>query len=122
MASSNPYPVGLEHHFPNDVLLSPLKCLRCAALADPKRISVMQCGKQYTRKESDNRCRPLASVLSIRGIGNGDTVAVMVPDTFAIRSLLRRGFRAPLGDPARRKSVLPSAAKKRRAGCQFHLL
>jgi hypothetical protein len=61
VATSNSYAVGLERG--NHAPVSPLNFLKCVVRIYPKRISVIQGGKQYTRKESDNRCRPLALVL-----------------------------------------------------------
>ena len=75
MATSNPYAVGLERV--NDASVSPLNFLYCAAFIYPKRISVIRASKHYTRKKSDNRCRPLASVLNSRGTDKGNTVAVL---------------------------------------------
>lgn len=77
MATTNPYAVGLERNFVNDASVSPLNFLNCAAFIYPKRISVIQASKHYTRKKSDDRWRPLASVLNNRGTDKGNTVAVL---------------------------------------------
>lgn len=42
---------------------------------------MIQGSRQYTWKESYQRCRQLASALQRRGIVKGDTVAVMLPNT-----------------------------------------
>jgi hypothetical protein len=63
------------------VPLSPLSFLERSAFVYPKRISIIQGARQYTWKESYDRCRQLASALKNRGIGKGDTVAVMLPNT-----------------------------------------
>ena len=77
----NPYSVGLEQNPANFVALSPLSFLERSAFVYPKRISIIQDARQYTWKESYDRCRQLASALKNRGIGKGDTVAVMLPNS-----------------------------------------
>ena len=81
MASNNPYTIGLERNPANYVPLSPLSFLERSAFVYPKRISVIQGARKYTWAESYSRCRQLASALVRRGIGKGDTVAVMLPNT-----------------------------------------
>ncbi|MCE1181532.1 MAG: acyl-CoA synthetase [Rhodocyclales bacterium] len=81
---ANPYAVGLEQNPANYVSLSPLTFLERSAFIYPKRVSVIQGDRQYTWKESYERCRQLASALKGRGIGKGDTVAVMLPNTNAM--------------------------------------
>ena len=44
----------------------------------------MHGAQRYTWKETYARCRRLASALAKRGIGVGDTVAVMLPNTPAM--------------------------------------
>ncbi len=77
----NPYSVGLEQNPANYVSLSPLSFLERSAFIYPKRISVIEGDRQYTWRESYDRCRQLASALKNRGIGKGDTVAVMLPNS-----------------------------------------
>ena len=77
----NPYSVGLEQNPANFVALSPLSFLERSAFVYPKRISIIQDDRKYTWKESYDRCRQLASALKSRGIGKGDTVAVMLPNS-----------------------------------------
>ena len=79
--ASNPYAIGLDQNPANYVPLSPLSFLERSAFIYPKRISVIQGDRQYTWKESYDRCRQLASALKSRSIGKGDTVAVMLPNT-----------------------------------------
>ena len=79
--ADNPYAVGLEQNPANYVPLSPLSFIERSAFVYPKRISVIQGARQYTWKESYDRCRQLASALKSRGIGKGDTVAVMLPNS-----------------------------------------
>ena len=80
----NPYTVGLDRNPANYVPLSPLTFIERSAFIYPKRISVIQGDRQYTWKESYDRTRQLASALKGRGIGKGDTVAVMLPNTNAM--------------------------------------
>src|SRR5204863_9589691 len=58
-----------------------LSFLERAASVYPKRVSVIHGGQRYTWEETYARCRRLASALSRRGIGVGDTVAAMLPNT-----------------------------------------
>ena len=78
---ANPYSAGLEQNPANYVPLSPLSFIERSAFVYPKRISIIQGARQYTWKESYDRCRQLASALINHGIGKGDTVAVMLPNT-----------------------------------------
>ena len=77
----NPYSVGLAQNPANFVTLSPLSFIARSAFIYPKRISVIQGARHYTWKESYERSRQLASALKNRGIGKGDTVAAMLPNT-----------------------------------------
>lgn len=103
MATTNSYAVGPKRV--NHAPVSPLNFLKCVVRVYPKRISVIQGGKQYTRKERDNRCRALASDLNNRGIGKGDTV--MLANTCShVRLPLRPALppRIPCDEQARRAS------------------
>lgn len=64
----------------NYVPLSPLTFLERSASSFPDRVAVVHGGQRYTWKETYARCRRLASALTRRGIGLGDTVAVMAPN------------------------------------------
>ncbi|MBL8491071.1 MAG: acyl-CoA synthetase [Rhodocyclaceae bacterium] len=81
VASSNPYSVGLDRNPANYVPLSPLSFIERSAFVYPNRASVIQGARQYTWKETYERCRRLGSALANRGVGKGDTVAVMLPNT-----------------------------------------
>ncbi len=81
MASSNPYSVGLDRNEANYVPLSPLSFIERSAFIYPNRVAVIQGPRQYTWKETYERARRLGSALANRGIGKGDTVAVMLPNT-----------------------------------------
>jgi fatty-acyl-CoA synthase len=85
MSTSNPYTVGLEKNAANYTPLSPLTFLERAAAVHPQRTSIVHGTARYTWAETYVRCRRLASALQTRGIGAGDTVAIMgynTPATF----------------------------------------
>ena len=65
----------------NHVPLSPLSFLGRAAAVHPDRLAVVGGGHRMTWRETDERCRRLASALARRGIGRGDVVAVFAPNT-----------------------------------------
>jgi fatty-acyl-CoA synthase len=60
--------------------LTPLSFLERAAYVYPNQKAVVHGAQVYTWKETYARCRRLASALAKRGIGVGDTVAVMLPN------------------------------------------
>ncbi len=80
----NQYELGLDKVAANYTPLSPLSFIRRAASVYPERISVIHGEQRFTWAESYIRCRRLASALRDRGIGSGDTVAVMAPNIPAI--------------------------------------
>ena len=61
--------------------LSPLSFIERAAEVYPQRLAVIHGDLRRTWGEVYARCRRLASALRARGIGKGDTVAVMLPNT-----------------------------------------
>jgi fatty-acyl-CoA synthase len=60
--------------------LTPLSFIERAASVYPDRLSVVHGAQRYTWRQTYERCRRLASALAKRGIGKGDTVAVMLPN------------------------------------------
>jgi fatty-acyl-CoA synthase len=64
--------------------LSPLSFLRRSATLYPTETSVIHGPETYTWAETYARCCRLASALAARGIGRGDTVAAMLPNTPAM--------------------------------------
>jgi fatty-acyl-CoA synthase len=84
MARINSYDVGLDKNAANYTPLSPLSLLARTAYTFPARTAVIHGDWQLTWKEVYARCRRLASALSKRGIGAGDTVAVMLPNVPAM--------------------------------------
>ena len=61
--------------------ISPLSFIERTAELYPHRLAVVHGGLRRTWGELHDRCRQLASALSRHGIGKGDTVAVMLPNT-----------------------------------------
>ena len=80
----SPYEAGLERNEANYVPLTPLSFLRRAAAVFPERTAWLHGARQATYAEFYARCRRLASALAQRGIGPGDTVAIMSPNTPAM--------------------------------------
>jgi len=75
------YDTGLDRNPANYVPLSPLGFIARAAAIYPNRAAVVHGTRRYSWKQSYERCRRLASALQRRGIGKGDTVAVMAANT-----------------------------------------
>jgi len=82
--STHPYEAGLGKNAANYVPLSPIGFLLRSAAVYPNRTAVIHGQQRYTWHETLERCRRLASALAKRGIGRGDTVAVMAPNVPAI--------------------------------------
>ena len=76
----NPYEQNLDKNAANFVPLTPLQFLERAAFVYPNRTAIIHGDLRRTWGETYKRCRQLASALSKRGIGVGDTVAVMAPN------------------------------------------
>eukprot|EP00268_Persea_americana_P023132 TRINITY_DN22814_c0_g1_i1.p1 TRINITY_DN22814_c0_g1~~TRINITY_DN22814_c0_g1_i1.p1 ORF type:complete len:568 (-),score=103.78 TRINITY_DN22814_c0_g1_i1:306-2009(-) len=68
----------------NYTALTPLCFLERAALIHPNRTSLVHGSRHYTWLQTYHRCRRLASALSNRSIGIGQTVAVIAPNIPAI--------------------------------------
>jgi fatty-acyl-CoA synthase len=78
---TNPYEQDLDRNQANYAPLTPLSFLERAAHVYPERLSVIHGARRITWKETYARCRRLGSALAQRGIGAGDTVAVMLANT-----------------------------------------
>jgi fatty-acyl-CoA synthase len=78
--SANPYDVGLDKNAANYVPLTPIGFLLRSASVYPNRLAVVHGERRYSWREALERCRRLASALVARGVGRGDTVAVMAPN------------------------------------------
>ena len=84
MTRIDPYDLGLGKNSANYVPLSPLSFIERAACVYPDRVATIHGDWQITWKQCYDRCRRLASALKSRGIGKGDTVAVMAPNVPAM--------------------------------------
>jgi fatty-acyl-CoA synthase len=92
MAAANPYERDLDKTAANYVPLTPLGFLERTASVYPNRVSVIHGDQRFTWAQTYDRCRRLASALAKRGIGVGDTVAVMAPN-------IPESFEATFGVP-----------------------
>jgi fatty-acyl-CoA synthase len=81
---AGPYRDGLGKRLANYASLSPLSFLPKAAAIYPNRIAIIHGTWRSTWADTYARCRRLASALARRGVGAGDTVAVMAPNVPAI--------------------------------------
>ncbi|MBT4934056.1 MAG: acyl-CoA synthetase [Rhodospirillaceae bacterium] len=79
--TANIYEQHLDAHQANYAALSPLSLLARAADVYPGKISLIHGSKRFTWEQTYARSRRLASALSKRGIGTGDTVAIMGANT-----------------------------------------
>ncbi|MEQ8395465.1 acyl-CoA synthetase [Thalassobaculum sp.] len=77
----NQYDTDLDKSPANYVPLTPLSFLDRTAAVFPSRLAVVHGKRRYTWAEAAARCRRLGSALTRRGIGKGDTVAAMLPNT-----------------------------------------
>ncbi|HEU4825072.1 MAG TPA: AMP-binding protein, partial [Dongiaceae bacterium] len=89
----NAYQRDLDKNPANYAPLTPLSFLERAAQVYPDRVSVIHGDRQYRWKETYARSRRLASALVERGIGVGDTVAVMLPN---IPAMVEAHFGIPM--------------------------
>jgi fatty-acyl-CoA synthase len=81
MMSTDMYEAGLGKNAANYTTLTPLMFIERAASVYPTRLAVVHGEIRRTWLETYARTRRLASALAARGIGIGDTVAVMLPNT-----------------------------------------
>jgi fatty-acyl-CoA synthase len=73
--------------------MTPIQFLRRAADVFPDRVAVIHGEQRYTWREHERRCRMLASALTRSGIGGGDIVAILSPNTPA---MLEAHFGVPM--------------------------
>ena len=84
---SHSYNTHLDKNSANFTPLTPLSFLDKAAYVYPHRIAVVHGAERTTWKEEYVRCRRLASALHKLGVGEGDTVAAMLPNIPAMVDL-----------------------------------
>jgi 3-(methylthio)propionyl---CoA ligase len=78
---SDLYVTGLDANTANYAPLTPLVFLDWSADVYPERLAVVHGGRRFTWAQTRERCRRLASALTARGIGRGDTVSVVAANT-----------------------------------------
>ena len=81
MNAHSPYERDLDRNAANYAPLTPLSFIARTAYIWPDRLAVVHGERRYTWSESYARARRLASALALRGIGDRDTVAVMLANT-----------------------------------------
>jgi fatty-acyl-CoA synthase len=78
--TGNPYTRDLDRNPANFVPLTPVAFLERSAFVYPDKVAVRHGRLAYSYAEFHARTRRLASALAARGIGRGDTVAIMAPN------------------------------------------
>jgi fatty-acyl-CoA synthase len=78
------FEMGLGRNPANHQPLTPISFLAWAEQVYPSRTAVIHGDARYSYAEFGARCRRLASALKGLGIGKGDTVAIMSPNTPAM--------------------------------------
>ena len=78
---TNPFETDLDKNPANYAPLTPLSFIERTAYVYPKRTAVIHGARRYTWEETYARCRRLASALAKRGVGAGNSVAVMLANT-----------------------------------------
>ncbi|HNI74905.1 MAG TPA: AMP-binding protein, partial [Accumulibacter sp.] len=77
----NIYNQGLDKNTANYTPLTPLTFIARTAYIYPERTAVIHGQRRFTWLQTYTRVRRLASALADHGIGEGDTVAVMLNNT-----------------------------------------
>ena len=80
----NPYERDLAPNAANYVPLTPLSFIARAAAVYPDHTALINGEQIFSWRETYAKVRQLASALAQRGLGKGDTVAVLAPNTPAI--------------------------------------
>jgi fatty-acyl-CoA synthase len=81
MTTTNPYERDLDRNDANFVALTPLTYLERSAAIWTDKVAVIHGDIRRTWAETATRCRRLASALTKRGFGKGDTVAFLAANT-----------------------------------------
>jgi fatty-acyl-CoA synthase len=89
----NPYEIDLDRVQANYLPLTPLTFLERTAAVYPDRVAVVHGEERYSWAETYSRCRRLAGALAARGIGVGDTVAMLAPN---VPAMLEAHFGVPM--------------------------
>lgn len=75
------YVKGLDKNDANHVAISPLSFLTRTALVYPNKLAIVHGALRQNWHDTFTRCKQLASAIQSYGLGLGDTVAVMLPNT-----------------------------------------
>jgi fatty-acyl-CoA synthase len=78
---TNIYTEGLDKNLANHTPMTPLSFIERAAQVYPDHLAIIHGDIRQDWQTTYARCRRLASALVTHGIGKGDTVAVMLPNT-----------------------------------------
>src|SRR3990170_8267190 len=78
------FATGLGRVEANSVALTPIAFLPRSAAIYPDRTAIVHGERRISYREFDARARRLASALAARGIGEGDTVSVVLPNVPAM--------------------------------------
>ena len=78
------YTQGLERNSANFAALTPIDFIARAAAVYPQRLAIVHGALRQDWATTYRRCRQLASALQAAGVGRGDTVSVMLPNTPAM--------------------------------------
>ena len=87
------YETDLGRNAANYTPLTPLSFLTRAARVFPRKVAVVHGDQRFTYAQFHARCLRFAAALSRRGIGLGDTVAVMAPN---VPALLEAHYAVPM--------------------------
>ena len=90
---TSPYQQNLDRNPANYAPLTPISFLERAADVYPGRTAVIHGAWRADYAELRRRCRRLASALAGRGVGPGDTVALMLPN---VPAMLEAHFGIPM--------------------------
>ncbi|MFT5351255.1 MAG: fatty-acyl-CoA synthase [Planctomycetota bacterium] len=93
MPRENQYSKDLDKNSANFTALSPLTFIERAATVYPTRLALVYGRTRRSWSETYARCRRLASALARRGVEEGDTVAVMLPN---IPAMIEAHFGVPM--------------------------
>ncbi len=111
MSQTNPFEIDLDRRPANYQPLTPLSLLERSAGIYPDKTAIIHGSQRITYRDFWQRSLRLASALNRRGIGRGDTVSVMAPNT---PQMLEAHFGVPMSgavlnsqDPPHRHRVCP---------------
>jgi fatty-acyl-CoA synthase len=83
----------LARNAANFTALTPLAFLPRAAAVYPDKLAVIHGAARFTYRQLYDRCRWLAAALRLRGVGRGDTVAIIAPN---VPALLEAHYGVPM--------------------------